>query len=183
MKFKEILSKSRTRYVLWVTVLIVLLDQATKLRVKYFMNIGESISVLGDFFRITFVTNPGAAFSFSLGDDSFNRIFFVLFSFIAILVFLYLLFKETRRIPQYAYAMILGGAIGNLIDRIAYGVVIDFFDFKFFSFIMERWPVFNIADSVIVLAIFLLLIDLFLPQKKKGQVNQNLDFKTIEESL
>jgi signal peptidase II len=170
-------------YFLWVTVLILLLDQATKLRVKSNLNIGESISVLGDFFRITLVTNPGAAFSLSLGSNAVNRLFFIISSSLAIVIFLYLLSKRNRRIVQYAYALILGGAVGNLIDRIAYGAVIDFFDFKFFTFIMERWPVFNIADSAIVLAVMLLLIDIFFPAKEKEGENQNFAMKTIEESL
>ncbi len=171
-------------HILWVTALVILLDQATKLRVRYLMQIGESQQILGDFFRLTYITNTGAAFSFSLGSDEINRLFFVIVSIVAILVFLYLLFKEERMITRLAYALILGGAFGNLFDRIAYGAVIDFFDFKFFSFVMERWPVFNIADSSIVIAIFLLLFDLIVPLKSKrmGERNEN-NFQTIEESL
>jgi|SRR5690554_3447280 len=171
-------------HILWVTVLVILLDQATKLRVSYFMQLGESLSVLGDFFRLTYITNTGAAFSFSLGNDEINRLFFIVVSIVAILVFLFLLIKERRLITRIAYALILGGAFGNLIDRILYGAVIDFFDFKFFSFIMERWPVFNIADSAIVIAIFLLLFDLIVAPKdeKPGEGTEN-NFQTIEESL
>jgi signal peptidase II len=148
------------------------------------MQLGESLSVLGDFFRLTYITNTGAAFSFSLGNDEINRLFFIVVSIVAILVFLFLLIKERRLITRIAYALILGGAFGNLIDRILYGAVIDFFDFKFFSFIMERWPVFNIADSAIVIAIFLLLFDLIVAPKdeKPGEGTEN-NFQTIEESL
>lgn len=170
-------------YYLWITLFIILLDQATKLRVRYTMNIGESLQVIGDFFRLTYVTNTGAAFSFSLGSDAFNRAFFILSSIIAIFIFLYLFSKENKGIVISGYALILGGAVGNLIDRIAYGAVIDFFDFKFFSFIMDRWPVFNIADSSIVIAVFILLFDLFFPMQEKKVPNQEVNFQTIEESL
>jgi len=170
-------------YYLWITFFIILLDQATKLRVRYTMELYESISVIGNFFRLTFVTNTGAAFSFSLGSDNVNRVFFILSSIIAIIIFIYLLSRENRRILQYGYALILGGAVGNLIDRIAYGYVVDFFDFKFFSFIMERWPVFNIADSAVVIAVVLLLIDIFFPLAKKAEVKPDINFHTIEESL
>ena len=166
-------------YYLWITVLVILIDQATKLRVRYTMNIGDSISVIGDFFRLTYITNTGAAFSFSFGSDQLNKVIFIIASSLAIILFVYLLSKESRNIVKAAYALILGGAVGNLIDRIAYGAVIDFFDFKFITFIMERWPVFNIADSAIVIAICLLLIDLFFPVK----VSSKTDFQTIEESL
>ncbi|MBW6515356.1 MAG: signal peptidase II [Candidatus Cloacimonetes bacterium] len=170
-------------YCLWITILVILLDQATKLRVSQSMSIGQRITVIGDFFRIHYITNTGAAFSISLGNESLDRIFFITSTTIAIIIFAYLLSKEKSRIIQCGYALILGGAIGNLIDRIAYGAVIDFFDFKFFSFIIDRWPVFNIADSAIVLAVILLLFDLFFPQKREEKAKQNINLETIEESL
>lgn len=168
---------------LWLTAFIILLDQATKLRVRYFMNLGESVSVLGDFFRITYITNAGAAFGLSLGGDMINRLFFVSVSVLALLLFTYLFVKEEKKNVQIAYALILGGALGNLIDRIVHGAVIDFFDFKFFSFVMDRWPVFNIADSAIVVAMFLLLIDIFFPFRGETKSKSEKDFPLIEEFL
>jgi signal peptidase II len=143
----------------WIPLLIVLADQATKLRVRHFMNIGDSFRVWGDFFRITYVTNTGAAFSFSLGTDLYNRIFFTITTLVATGLLLFLLHKTDEILPSAAFAMIIGGAIGNLIDRIAYGAVVDFLDFDFFDIIIERWPVFNVADSMITIAVVLLIID------------------------
>lgn len=147
---------------LWIPLLVILIDQATKLRVSSTMNLHDSIEVWGNFFRITFVANTGAAFSLSLGSAEFNRIFFIVSTLIAVVVLFYLLKKAETKLSSVAYSLIIGGAVGNLIDRIAYGSVIDFFDFDFFDFIIHRWPVFNIADSVIVVSMFLLIIDIVL---------------------
>ncbi len=158
----------------WIPVIIILLDQATKLRVKHVMQIGESISVIGDFFRLTFVTNDGGAFSFSIGDGSFNRIFFIIVPFLALFLIFYLIRKSENRLTVIAYLMVIGGAVGNLIDRVAYGHVIDFLDFDFFDFIIHRWPVFNIADSAITIAIVLLIIDLIFFHKQGQNTSATL---------
>ncbi len=150
----------------WIPLLVILADQATKLRIRHFMNIGDSFNVWGDFFRMTYVTNTGAAFSFSLGTDLHNRIFFTITTLIATGLLIYLLHKTDETLPSVAFAMIIGGAIGNLIDRVAYGAVIDFLDFDFFNIIIQRWPVFNIADSMITIAVILLIIDMFISIKR-----------------
>ncbi len=144
----------------WITVFVVLLDQATKLRVRHTMELWESFSVWGDFFRINYVTNYGGAFSLSIGDASLNRVFFMVATLIAMFLLVILILKTDKLMPAIAYWMILGGAIGNLIDRIAYGYVIDFLDFDFFDFIISRWPVFNIADSAVTIGVIILVIDL-----------------------
>jgi signal peptidase II len=169
--------------VFYLTLVIVILDQCTKLYIKgfslpfinYFHNgliYGTSIPMIGDFFRITYVENPGMAF----GIEVSGRIFLALFSLaasIAIVVYLYKI-RTDRPVVRASLAIILGGAIGNLIDRIFYGVlygdaplfygkVVDFFDFDFFDidvwgFSMSRFPVFNIADSAVTIGVCLLLI-------------------------
>lgn len=145
----------------WIPAIIILLDQATKLRVRHFMEIGDSIPVIGNFFRLTYVTNEGGAFSLSLGDGLLNRVFFTAVPLLALFLIIYLIYKSGSKLAIIAYLLVVGGAVGNLIDRITYGYVIDFFDFDFFDFIIHRWPVFNIADSAITIAIVLLFIDLF----------------------
>jgi len=166
---------------LWIPVLIILADQATKLRVKSLMNLYDSISVWGDFFRITFVTNTGAAFSFSLGSAGLDRIVFTAAPVLAIALIFYLLSKAETKLSAIAYSLIIGGAVGNLIDRIAYGFVIDFFDFDFFDFIIERWPVFNIADSMVVIAVIILFLDMIIQLVKDKKVTQSTE-NTIEDT-
>ena len=122
----------------------------------------QSFSVIGDFFYLTHVQNPGAAFSIGFESPVINRVFFSVVSFLMIFVILYMLKISKSICEKLAYALIVGGAIGNLIDRVVLGSVTDFFDFDFFTinifgFYMERWPVFNIADSSIVIAMVLLV--------------------------
>jgi len=168
--------------VLILSAIIVAADQLTKLLVKGFvvpglgvrlggMAYGESIPVLGDLLRLTYIENPGMAF----GIDPGGKLFFSLFSLaasIAILVYLYRMRTEPLT-PRVALALILGGAVGNLIDRIFYGVLfggaplfygrvvdfvdIDFFDLTIGSYHLTRWPVFNIADACVTIGVILLL--------------------------
>jgi signal peptidase II len=169
--------------VLYVTLCIVVLDQVTKLLVKGFtlpifnyyhqgMQLGQSIPVIGDFLRLTFVENPGMAFGIEIG----GRLFLTIFSFaasIGIFYYIYHVRKESF-IVRLTLAMILGGAIGNLIDRIFYGIifgeaplfygkVVDFIDMDFFhidvlSFHMNRFAIFNVADASVSTGIVLMLL-------------------------
>jgi len=135
------------------------------------MALWESHRVLGEhFFRLTHVQNTGVAFGVQAG----GRIFLILFSFVASLFLLYILLKAHRDDqPQYpplvrfALALILGGALGNLIDRVFFGQVTDFLDFDFPDFIMERWPVFNVADSAVTVGVTLWIIYIVLFSKQK----------------
>ncbi len=169
--------------VLYVTLGIVLADQITKILVKGFsipflgivwegMYYGQTIPLLGDIVRITYIENPGMAFGLNFG----GKTFFALFSIIAcigIFWYLYTIRHERFRV-RLPLALILGGAFGNLIDRVFYGVlygeaplfrgaVVDFIDVIFFNidifgYQMTRWPVFNIADSAVTIGVILLLI-------------------------
>ena len=169
--------------VLILSVLLVVADQISKLLVKGFtipalgihlegMQYGASRQILGDFFRLTYIENPGMAFGIDLGGKLFFSIFSVVAS-LAIIIYLY----RARGAPlgfRVSLAMILGGAVGNLIDRVFYGVifgdaplfygrVVDFFDVDFFnitigSYNMSRWPVFNIADASVTVGVLLLLL-------------------------
>ncbi len=129
---------------------IVVVDQITK---QIFWRNGQNYDVIGDFFRITLVRNAGAAFGLFQG----GRVFFIAASIIAIIFIVYVGLKLPRSDWQrrLLLGMILGGAIGNLIDRVYAGQVIDFLDV---GFGMHRWPVFNVADmGVSVGAAFLLI--------------------------
>jgi len=154
---------------------IILADQITKLVVRLTMTKGECIRVLGDLFCITYVQNTGAGFSFSPGSVLFNRIFFSTVSFIAIVVLTKMVLNAaTRPFPAVCYSLIIGGAAGNLIDRVFLGGVTDFFDSDFPDFIMQRWPMFNVADSAIVVGITLLVFfTLFFERKSHSGDTEN----------
>ena len=137
------------------------------------MHLGESISVIGDFFRITFTENPGMAFGFDPGSDF--KLFISVFSLVASIALLVYLFSVRNKSLslRIAIALILGGAVGNVIDRMFYGLiydyaplfygkVVDFFDFDFFNFSIfgrnyDRWPIFNIADAAVSVGVLILL--------------------------
>jgi len=132
----------------FLAVLIIVFDQASKYVVKTNMSLGESMPVIENIFHITYSVNPGAAF----GILAYRTNFFIVIT-IALLVVIVVLFHKLGaeyRIVKLALALQLGGAIGNLIDRIKSGYVVDFFDFRI-------WPIFNIADMAIVIGVSILI--------------------------
>lgn len=147
-----------------IMLIILVLDQLTKLLIRNSMELYQSIPVLpklfGDTFLLTYVQNTGAAFSLSPFNPALNRIFFIVVSILAVIFVIYLLRRSVHRIQVAAFGFVLGGAIGNLIDRIIYGGVTDFIDCDFPDFIMQRWPIFNVADSAIFIAMTLIIIDM-----------------------
>ena len=149
---------------LWVSVVVLILDQCTKLLADAMLTLHQPV-VLLPFLALRKAYNYGAAFSF-LGDASgWQRWFFIILALVvmAILVaWLYRLPSDNTR-ARVALVLILGGAAGNVIDRLAYGYVIDFIDVFYGSW---HWPTFNIADSAISVGAFLLLVDAFLEHKK-----------------
>ena len=129
---------------------VVFLDQFTKFLIIQNMNLNQSIPIIKNIFHLTYVTNTGSAFGLFKG----LNVFFVFFSVIVIIAIFYYLkkkLKENEKSLQFAVSLLLGGTIGNLIDRVAYGYVIDFIDFRI-------WPVFNIADSAVTISVILLII-------------------------
>ncbi len=171
--------------VIYLTLGVIFIDQLSKFYIKGieipFLNIsftgmyiGESITVIGNFFKITYIENPGMAFGFNPGSDF--KLWISIFSLIAsigLLVYLYITRKNALSL-RIALAMILGGAVGNLIDRTFYGIiykyspvfygkVVDFLDFDFFNFTIfgrnyERWPIFNFADAAVTTGVLILLL-------------------------
>ena len=144
---------------LWLSILALVLDQWSKLSVDASMDLYESIAIM-PYFNLTYVRNTGAAFSFLSEAGGWQRWFFAAMAFIAsisITVWLYRL-KKHETLLAIALALVLGGAVGNLIDRVLYGYVIDFLDVYY-----ETWhfPAFNIADSAISLGVFLMLLESF----------------------
>ena len=141
----------------WVSLIVIILDQVSKYVVRSSIEPGQIIKLSPKLIWLTSIQNTGAAFSFSFGDPLINRILFIIISFIAVTFIIYLSIKSKNRLEILSFALILGGALGNLIDRIFIGSVTDFIWCDFPDIIMTRWPVFNIADSSIVIAIILMI--------------------------
>lgn len=138
------------------------LDLITKNYALSSLIINHSISI-NNFLNFTLAFNHGAAFSFLSNAGGWQRWFFIIFSVIVILIITYILVKE-KNSKYIAFSFVIGGAIGNLYDRILYGYVIDFIEFHYNSF---YWPIFNIADIAISIGIILLLYSMFAKESKK----------------
>jgi signal peptidase II len=169
--------------IIWVSFCIVLVDQMTKLLVKGIRipslgieisgwELGSSKPILGDFLRLTYIENPGLAFGIDIG----GKLFFSLFSIAASIAIVFYLYHARNENVwfRFSLSLILGGAVGNLIDRVFYGVLFDegplfygkvvdfidcdFFNINFLGFHMSRWPVFNVADASVTCGVVLLLL-------------------------
>ena len=142
---------------IWLAALVLLLDQITKLLVVNNLQANVDVIPVTSFFNLVHVHNTGAAFSLFADQPGWQRGFFVAVALVASGVILYLLRKTAgRRLFSAALALILGGAIGNVYDRIAYGHVIDFLDVVIAGW---HWPAFNIADSAISVGAAMLIFD------------------------
>lgn len=144
---------------IWISALALVLDQASKIAVDSSMRLYESIPLL-PWFNLTYVHNTGAAFSFLAQAGGWQR---WLFAGLALIISVAITIWITRLKPQetmlaVALSLVLGGAVGNLIDRVAYGYVIDFLDVYYKDW---HWPAFNIADSAICVGVFLMLLESF----------------------
>jgi signal peptidase II len=160
---------------LLIVVGMVFLDQATKLYIDSNMELHQSIQVIKNFFQITYIRNSGAAFGILSGFKSpWLPLFFILISVVAvgIIMFYYHKTPENQRLTLVSFALIMSGAIGNFIDRVFYGEVIDFLYFHWYQ---SYWPAFNVADSCITIGVSLLLWNMFFPEAfLKTRNNLNL---------
>lgn len=141
---------------LGISAIVILLDQLVKITITKMFHEGEMLRITS-FFDITFVYNKGAAFSFLATESGWQRYVFIGLGVIAALAIIYLLKRNaSKRLFCWALALILGGAIGNVIDRVAYGKVVDFLLFH-----VSTWsfPAFNLADSAITLGAILFILD------------------------
>ena len=144
---------------------VLVLDVLTKMWVLQSFALGESVPVLGDFFRLTYTHNRGAAFGIHVGE--YSRPFFLVLSLVAltVLAFLYRSTPATDRLRLFALSLVAGGALGNILDRLRFerGVV-DFLDVGFGA---HRWPIFNVADSAVSTGAVLLLISFYLEGRRE----------------
>jgi signal peptidase II len=145
---------------------VLFLDQATKAIASARLMPGEPVPVLGQFLRLTLVHNTGAAFGLFPG----SRLPFILISVLAIAVVLYLFARDAYKsfANRVLLGCILGGALGNLVDRIRWGRVVDFIDMGIGTI---RWPVFNVADSAVTLGVILLAWNL----ARSGRTDSDLE--------
>ena len=149
---------------LWVSAAVVVLDQYSKVLVDSSLELHQSIELIPSL-AIRKIYNSGAAFSFLSDASGWQRWFFIALAVLVVsvlAVWLYRLPKNQLRMAL-ALSLVLGGAIGNLVDRVLYGYVIDFIDVYYASW---HWPTFNVADSAITLGAALLLLDAFTGHKK-----------------
>lgn len=176
-----------------IIVSLLLLDQVTKYLTKTYFQLGESVEIIGDFFRLTYVENPGMAFGLRMENTA---MFLLLSLFAAGLVFYYMYKLRNESWPlQTAIAMIAAGAIGNLSDRFIRGSVVDFMDFEFFDisipafsffgfdfagYPMTRWPVFNVADMAVSCGMIIIFTYILIkgdpdkaPVRESTQTNPN----------
>lgn len=159
MKFKYVF------LIAWST-FAVALDQLTKIYIHTRFQLGESITVIENFFNITYVRNPGAAFGFlAESHPDFREAFFLTIPPVAMVIILMILrgVSDKDRWQIFALSSIFGGAIGNYIDRLRFRYVIDFLDFHLYQ--KYSWPAFNVADSAIVVGVIILMVLMWLEKK------------------
>jgi signal peptidase II len=152
-----------------VSAIVLLLDQATKIFIDRSMELHSSITVVENFFNITYLRNKGAAFGF-LASSAYRLPFFMMVSVVAVAVIIRVFYKlrPDQKFTAFALALIFSGALGNLIDRIRLGEVIDFLDAHWYN---HHWPAFNVADSAICVGVFLLAVDMFFEEKRQKTRN------------
>lgn len=160
---KIALSQTGIRWI-WISILVIIVDQITKFLAIVFLPFNQAVPIL-PFFNLALAHNMGAAFSF-LGNKGGWTAW--LFGIIAVVISILIIFWLTRvsrseRWLAIALTLILGGAVGNLIDRIHYGFVIDFIQLYYKNW---YWPAFNIADSAICIGAVMLAMEMFFKQKK-----------------
>ena len=152
-----------------IAALVIIIDQLTKLWIMTNFALYEQQNVIPGLFDLVYVTNTGAAFGFLAGSKNLLRqVFFVGVALVALVVIVYAYghLKRQGKIFVYALGLIGGGAIGNLIDRLRFGSVVDFLDFYLGSY---HWPAFNAADSAITVGVGLFLLGTLLQHLKEPE--------------
>lgn len=145
---------------------VTILDQLSKYAVQHMLTLHNPIEVIPGFFSITYIFNPGAAFGlFGNISETLRMIMLIGISLIAfaILFYMYIKIREKENIVLIPIALIIGGAVGNLIDRVRFRMVVDFLDFHVGRF---HWPAFNIADSAITIGTIILVAVILFTEKR-----------------
>lgn len=157
-----------------VALLVLVLDQYTKNLVLQHFHLGESISIISNYFNLTYIQNTGAAFGLlAQAPAPFRVPFFLIVPLIALAVIVFIFRKlpsDSIKLP-IALSLIMSGALGNLIDRIRFGYVVDFLDFHWKYQI--HYPAFNVADSAICVGVGIMMLDLVYPAGEEESSQQN----------
>ena len=159
--------KKKYWILLIVFLVVIALDQSTKLIIQQTLPLHKTVEIIPGFFNLIHVRNTGGAFGIFGGEKGpVGSVLFVAASLVAvgILVILFMRVKEHEKMLKFSFALLLSGAIGNLIDRVSYGEVVDFLDFHVSSY---HWPAFNVADSAISVGIGLMALELLIKEQKK----------------
>lgn len=141
-----------------VATVVIISDQISKMAILSYLDEGDAVPVISGFFDLTLTYNRGAAFGLMAGiQDGLRHVLLALTTTLALGAVLYFLINDYSKdsVAQVALAMIVGGAIGNIIDRFRFGAVVDFLDVYYGSY---HWPAFNVADSAICVGVFVLLL-------------------------
>lgn len=153
--------------ILIITIIFTVFDQLIKLIITNYFSLGESLEIIKNFFYLTNVHNYGAAWSILT-----NQVFLLIMIAIVALVIIYSSFIKNKNLTKsdtLLLGMLISGILGNLIDRIVYGYVIDYLDFYIFNY---NFPVFNLADTLIVISAILLFIK-SLKEEKNGKIHRS----------
>lgn len=136
-----------------ISIILLCIDQISKLLVVNLLTKTDSITIIKNFFYLTYINNDGAAFSILVG----KRIFLILIAVLVIVMLIRYIKKNNiqNKLELVSISLIIGGSLGNLMDRVIRGYVIDFLDFKIFNY---NFPIFNLADTFIVIGVILLLL-------------------------
>ncbi len=153
-----------------VALVLLALDQASKyIALAFFQKFGYySYPLIGEYLKLTFAKNYGAAFSLSFSQNPIaNNYIFSILTFFALFFIVFLLIKSKKNAEIFGFYLVIAGALGNFADRILQGFVIDFIDCDFPNIIIQRWPVFNLADSYILIAISLFIFQIIKEKNEK----------------
>lgn len=165
------MTKAKILRLVAVSGITVILDQITKLLVAAYIGYGQDIAVIPGFFNLTHVLNPGGAFGLFAQQGAMVRVmFFLVFSLVAVglILYLYVGIPETHPMLANGLSLIFGGAVGNLIDRVRMGKVIDFLDVYLGDL---HWPAFNVADSAICIGVGIFMFHiLFNRMPEQGKI-------------
>ncbi|HGJ5898147.1 signal peptidase II [Arsenophonus apicola] len=150
---------------LWLTVVILIVDLGSKQLILNHFQLYESIPLM-PYFNLAYAQNPGAAFSFLADKGGWQRWFFAFVAIVICVVLIVMMYRQSvnKKLSNIAYALVIGGALGNLCDRLVHGFVVDFIDFYVGDW---HWPTFNIADMAICIGAALIILDSFINTDKK----------------
>lgn len=160
----------------FISLLVFLIDQVTKYLIATRLELGDQFPVIGNFFLITSSRNKGAAFGI-LQNQLWFFIVVTVLVIIGIIWYMQKVKTEGRRLLPIALALVLGGAVGNFVDRLVMGEVVDFLQFNFGSY---TFPIFNIADSCIVIGVGLIILDTLL-EGRREQANASVQDNSVKE--